>query len=200
MAKAEIFSLADQPVDARNRALQSLRQGELILLPTETVYGLGADSAIPAAVERLSAVKGRLREKPFQWLIATASFARENSTGWDPRAEKLAGAFWPGPLTLVVPNDGEFIGWRVPRHDWLLDLLVELGRPLIASSANASGQPPYAVFEPAYREFATIVDIAVDGGKLPVAVASTVVILEPGGIRITREGAIPAGEIQRALR
>lgn len=195
-----LLSLIEEPEQARAQALFSLRKGEIILFPTDTVYGLGVDSTATTAIERLYEVKGRPREKPFQWLIANAAMARDHSSGWDARAEKLARAFWPGPLTLVVPHHQERIGWRVPRHAWLLDLLAELGRPLIASSANRSGNPPSDTCPPACREFADIISFAVDGGRLASPTASTVVILEPDRIRITRPGAITEAQIQRALR
>ena len=194
-----VRALLKEPDQAWEEALRALQNGEIILFPTDTVYGLGVDSRATAAIARLYAVKGRPREKPFQWLVADIACARKHSSGWDARAEKLARAFWPGPLTLVVPHHGEGIGWRVPRHDGLLGLLAKLGRPLIASSANQSGKPPRMNFQPARREFADILGFAVDGGRLTASVASTVVILETRQLRVARQGVISEEQIHRAL-
>lgn len=196
-----ILSITKHPIEAKQQALQSIQKGEIILFPTETVYGLGVDSACPQAIQRLYEVKGRSQEKPFQWLIHDSAIARTQSQMWDSRAETLARAFWPGPLTLVTLTQNGTIGWRVPRHQWLLDLLKELGRPLVATSANLSDQPAWKDFAPAVRCFAHAISFAADGGSLEYGVASTVVTLEKENIRILRKGAISEKEIlQKAGR
>jgi L-threonylcarbamoyladenylate synthase len=135
------------------RALAAIERGEVILFPTETVYGLGVDSGNAAAVDRLYELKGRPKIKPFQWLISDVALARATSA-WSPAAEKLAAAFWPGPLTLVVQlssNAEETRGWRIPDHAWVLELLTKLGRPLVATSANRAGEPAALNFEEAMK-------------------------------------------------
>lgn len=184
---------------ARATALEELRQGRLILFPTETVYGVGADAANLAAVELLAVAKGRPPGKPFQWLVAEAGMARLGSTGWDDRAERLARAFWPGPLTLVVPSGEGTIGWRVPAHGWLLGLLREFGRAILASSANFSDRPPPKSCAEAVRLMGASAGLAVDGGAIPPGEASTVAQLTPNELRILRPGAIPESALLRAL-
>lgn len=184
---------------SRATALEALRRGELILFPTETVYGIGGDAAHPAAVERLAAAKGRPYGKPFQWLVADTAAARRGSTGWDDRAERLARAFWPGPLTLVVPAGNETLGWRVPRQAWLLDLLHELGHAIVASSANPSNTPPPKTCAEAVRLLGASAALAVDGGTVPKGEASTVAELTPRGLHILRAGAIPEAALREVL-
>ncbi len=194
-----IVSIREDPRAASEDALEALQGGGIILFPTETVYGLGVDPANTDAVKHLYVFKGRPKEKPFQWLIADASQARAVSGGWDERAEKLAQAFWPGPLTLVVAVEGETVGWRVPDHEWLHGLLVKFGRPMIATSANRSGEPPAKSCAEAFQHFGSDLALAVDGGLIKKGVASTVVSLEPGEVKILREGAISEASIRGAI-
>lgn len=194
-----IVSIREDPEMATRDALQALGAGGIVLIPTETVYGLSVDPSNAEAVTRLYDFKGRPKEKPFQWLIADAGQARGASNGWDERAEKLAGAFWPGPLTLVVRVDTENVGWRVPKHDWLHGLLSKFGRPLIATSANRAGEPPVQSCVEAFELFGEDLALAVDGGWLREGVASTVVSLADGELKVLREGAISGEQIRGVL-
>jgi len=199
-ARARILSLAREPEKALHAALETIQGGGVMLFPTESVYGMGVDATRPEAVERLYELKGRPREKPFQWLVPDLEFARAASKGWDERAEKLARAFWPGPLTLVVPVRGEqTVGWRVPHHDWLLKFLRRLNRPLAATSANPAEKPAPKIFRTALRPFADLVDLALDGGSIGRGAASTVVALEPSRIQILRPGAVSEPSIREAI-
>ncbi len=190
-----ILSIVREPVLARTTALECVAAGGIVLFPTETVYGLGVDSRQPAAMERLYDLKQRPKEKPFQWLIADADLARRQSPTWDDAAERLARAFWPGPLTLVVNG----IGWRVPRHDWLLGWLRELGRPLVATSANLAGAPPARSCAAALEALDSGVSLALDGGEIPEDEVSTVARIEQGRLHILREGALKEGALRRIL-
>jgi L-threonylcarbamoyladenylate synthase len=180
-------------------ALASLLCGEIILFPTETVYGLGVDSSNVKAIERLYDLKGRPREKPFQWLVPDVATARMGSTGWSETADKLAKAFWPGPLTLVIAVGEGTIGWRVPKQDWLLGLLKILNRPLVATSANFSGQSAATDYSSAHKTFRGKIGFALDGGSIKGGSASTVVSVEGENVRILRQGAIPEEEIRLVL-
>jgi L-threonylcarbamoyladenylate synthase len=184
---------------ARDAALGALRRGELALFPTETVYGVGADAAHPAAVARLAAAKGRPDGKPFQWLVSDADAARRGSTGWDDRAARLARAFWPGPLTLVLPAGDGTVGWRVPAHDWLLGLLRALGGPIVASSANPAGLPPPKTCAEAVRLLGGSASLAVDGGTIAEGSPSTVAELTRDGLRVLRPGAISEEALRAAI-
>jgi L-threonylcarbamoyladenylate synthase len=197
---AKVVDLKVDAAVSREMALTSLRRGEIILFPTETVYGLGVDSANPQAIEKLYELKGRPREKPFQWLVPDADVARSHSTEWNEGVEQLAKTFWPGPLTLVIASPTGTIGWRIPRQDWLLGLLRELGRPLIATSANLSGETPSEDFPTVIRIFENQIGFALDGGILENRTASTVVAVENGKLRILRQGAIPEAELRRVWK
>ena len=195
-----ILILSQQAPEALRLALQMIQRGGMILFPTESVYGLGVDSTQPAAIKRLHDLKKRSLKKPFQWLVANPDMARSGSDGWNEQAEKLARTFWPGPLTIVVPAQGQTIGWRVPGHAWLLELLTALQRPLVASSANQAGKPASGIFKTALTPFCQKIDLAVDGGTIEPGVASTVVAVKKRGIQILRKGAISKDEIQRVVR
>lgn len=184
---------------ARAAALDVLRAGELLLFPTETVYGIGGDAQNPAARARLAAAKGRAPDKPFQWLVADIATARRGSSGWDERAERLARAFWPGPLTLVVSSGETTIGWRMPRGDWLLGLLRAWGAPLAASSANPSGASPPKSCAEAVALLGETAALAVDGGPIPPGAASSVAQLTRDGLLLLRRGAIPEAALRAAL-
>jgi len=184
---------------ARASALEALRQGHLLLFPTETVYGIGGDARNSAVLERLAAAKGRAPDKPFQWLVADIETARRGSTGWDERAERLARAFWPGPLTLVVRSGETSIGWRMPRHAWLLELLRAWGAPLAASSANPSGAPPPKNCAEAISLLGEAAALAVDGGAIPPGAASSVAQLTRDGWILLRHGAISEAAIRAVL-
>lgn len=199
-AQVRALSLAREPEKALHAALETILEGGILLFPTESVYGLGVDAGRPTALKRLYDLKGRLREKPFQWLVPDVEAARLASEGWDERAEKLARAFWPGPMTLVVLVRGrQTVGWRVPRHDWLLEFLRRLKRPLAATSANPAGKPAPKTFRTALRPFAGNIDLALDGGSIGRGLASTVVALEPSRIQILRPGAISEKSIRKAM-
>jgi len=198
--QTRVLSLAREPKAALDAALQIVRSGGIILFPTESVYGLGVDSARSDAIERLYKLKGRPRKKPFQWLASDIDSARLASKGWDEQAEKLARAFWPGPLTLVVPTHrGRTIGWRVPRHAWLLEFLRRLGRPLAATSANPAGKPAPKTFKTALRPFLNAIELALDEGAIESGTASTVVALKLSRIQILRHGAISEKAIRKAI-
>ncbi len=177
-----------------------LRQGQLVAFPTETVYGLGADATSPAAVARIYAAKGRPRFNPLIAHVADLATARREGC-FTPDAERLAAAFWPGPLTLVLPRAPggtvcdlacaglASIGLRLPAHPMAAALIRAAGRPVAAPSANRSGRlSPTRAFDVA-RELGDAVDHILNGGPCSVGVESTIVgclgtvtLLRPGGI------------------
>lgn len=172
---------------------QRLRAGQVGILPTETVYGLMCRMDHGGARERLYACKGRDRQKPLQVLLAAAA----TSADWDladvapsAAAQRLATAFWPGPLTLVVPDRrGHEVGLRVPDHLFVRAVIRELGLPLHATSANLAGRPPAVSLAAEFADLAEPPDFAVmeDGGK---GAPSTVVRLAGTQCECLREGAL----------
>jgi L-threonylcarbamoyladenylate synthase len=187
--------------EARARAQRALGDGQLVIVPTETVYGLGADATNARAVAGVFAAKGRPAFNPLICHVADLEMARAHGV-FDARAERLARAFWPGPLTLVVPRAPgsaicdlataglDTVGLRVPAHDATRALIAALGRPLAAPSANPSGRLSPTTAQAAMDGLAHTVACALDGGPCAVGLESTIVgmlgaqcvLLRPGGI------------------
>jgi L-threonylcarbamoyladenylate synthase len=173
-----------------------LLAGGVVVIPTDTVYGLAAHPAHPAAVQRLYTIKGRLEAKPIALLAADAAAVMRFGAHLPPAASRLAHAFWPGALTLVLPCDhGPDEGFRVPAHDWTRALLAACGGVLRVTSANLSGALPAASAVTALQDVGLAADLVIDDGTSPGGVASTVVRLTAGTPAILRAGAIPADRI-----
>ncbi len=187
--------------DVVREAARLLRDGRLVIIPTETVYGVAALASSPAAMARLYAAKGRPPAKPVARMIASAD-ALPAALGTDvpPAARRLAAAFWPGPLTLVLRgSDGIPVGYRVPDHPVALAWLRALGDAVPAvTSANRSGEPAATDAASAWRALRPHAALALDGGPSRQGQASTVVQLEGPTLRILREGPIPASSISAA--
>ncbi len=191
-------------------AAEALRGGALVLMPTETVYGLGADAANPAAIAAVFEAKGRPRFNP---LIAhvTGLAAAERFAAFDARAVRLAEAFWPGPLTIVAPiHDGGAVcdlaragldtaAVRAPAHPLAQALLEAFGGPVCAPSANRSGRPSPTTLQDALDETGGAVRAALDGGACAVGVESTVVALLDGPPRLLRMGGLDRQAIEAVI-
>jgi len=192
--------LPDQPGLAR--AVELLREGELVAFPTDTVYGIGCRIGDPAALARLFAAKGRPPEKAVPWLVGSLGDVTGLGFLGGERAVRLADQFWPGALTLVLPSiDGSATqAFRVPDHAVTLALLRRAG-PLAVSSANRSGEPETLDADDVAIAFAGSDEPAatVDGGRVPGGVASSVVDLAGPRPRLIREGALPRAEIERVI-
>lgn len=171
-----------------------LKAGGVAVIPTDTVYGLAAYPAWPAAVARLYTIKGREAKKPIALLAADAAAAARFLGGpLAASAERLAAKFWPGALTLVLPKGDGFEGVRVPDHAWTRRLLAACGGVLRVTSANLSGWRPATDAPAALADVGLSADLVVDDGVSPGGVASTVVrvdaqgvctVLRPGGVSI----------------
>ncbi len=166
--------------------IQKLEAGEVIIIPTETVYGLAADGACEEALEKIRRLKGGDPGKPLQRLVSDVEEVRRRVRRWDARMDRLAARFWPGPLTLVL----EDVGWRVPDHDFMREVLRRFGRPLAATSANPAGEPPAVHCHDAVRMFEGKIDLALDGGRGSVGKASSVIRAAGPVLEILREEAI----------
>jgi tRNA threonylcarbamoyl adenosine modification protein (Sua5/YciO/YrdC/YwlC family) len=188
-------------------ALAALR-GELIVIPTDTVYGLGTRPDDPAATARVFAAKGRPRDLELPVLVPTAEAARAVAV-FDERAERLVGAAWPGPLTLVLPRSADAAGWdlggdpttvgvRAPRHPLALAILAETG-PLAVTSANRSGDPPAETCDEIHTLFGELVTVYLCQGDRLEGKASTVLDLAHGPASILREGALPREALVQLL-
>ncbi|MGH7011609.1 MAG: L-threonylcarbamoyladenylate synthase, partial [Caulobacteraceae bacterium] len=190
-------------------AAAALRGGDLVILPTETVYGLAADARSPAAVARIFQAKGRPRFNPLIAHVASRR-AAEGLAHFDPRARKLAAAFWPGPLTLVLPaREGgvcdlarsglDTVALRVPAHPLALALLEAFGGPLAAPSANRSGAPSPTTLADALAETGGAAAAFLDGGPCRHGLESTVVALLEGPPRLLRPGATTRAAIEAVV-
>lgn len=194
---------------ALDDAAKALRRGELIVYPTETLYAIGADALSQAALARLFAVKEREAKKPVALIAADSAMAFVLAREIPSEARRLAEAFWPGPLTLVLParaglpdaligaDDG--VGVRVSSHPVARELARQLGRPLTATSANLSGQPPASTLAQARSALGTKVKVYLEGGTLAAPAPSTVVAFDRGGIKVLRAGAISERQLAAAL-
>ncbi|SDZ07618.1 L-threonylcarbamoyladenylate synthase [Herbiconiux ginsengi] len=188
-------------------ARAALGKGELVVLPTDTVYGLAADAFDPAAVQRLLDAKGRTRQSPPPVLIPNLSTLDALATDIPDSVRALVAEFWPGGLTVILRatpslmwdlgETGGTVALRMPNDPLALELLAETG-PLAVSSANLTGQPAATTAAAAFDMLGDSVEVYLDGGERPEAVASTIVdATDPGGrITIVRLGAVSAERIR----
>jgi L-threonylcarbamoyladenylate synthase len=191
-------------------AAQALREGKLVAFPTETVYGLGADATNDAAVARVYAAKGRPSFNPLIVHVPDADLGFALGS-FNAEARALAEAFWPGPLSLVVPrapscpvsllaSSGlDSIAIRVPSHPVALDLLKAAGRPVVAPSANPSGRISPTTAEHVRRHLKDKPAMVLDGGRCKVGVESSVVSFMDGAPKLLRQGGVPRAEIEKVL-
>ncbi|MBF0384833.1 MAG: threonylcarbamoyl-AMP synthase [Candidatus Omnitrophica bacterium] len=177
-----------------------IRRGGVVVFPTETVYGVGCDFNNEKAMGRLREIKKRSVNKPFSVLIPQPELISNFSSSNNPSIYKLIDAFWPGPLTVVIPSKrgGPTIGIRMPNHKTALSLIEEAQCAVAAPSANLEGNPPPLTCEEALRDLDGMVDVAIDGGKTDIGQASTVVSLISDKPTILRPGSITKEEIDKA--
>lgn len=179
------------------QAAQLVAAGELVIIPTETVYGVAARGDSPEALARLLAAKGRGEAKKMACLAANLAAVRAAGAQVEAGAERLAAAFWPGPLTLVLPTAaGEWVGYRVPNHPVAWAWLRRLDFLPVVTSANRSGEPAAATAADAWLALAPHVALALDAGPATEGWASTVVKVVDGKLEILREGPISRGELE----
>lgn len=182
------------------RAGRILREGGLVVFPTETVYGLGANMLDDKAVERLKSVKKRPQDKKFTVHINDLSVISKLGCDIPPRARKLIDKYWPGPLTLVLrAGSGEKIGFRMPKNAVALGIIRESGVPVIAPSANLSGQPAPTDALDALKALDGKIEALVDSGPTDVGIESTVLDMTSEMPSVLREGAIKKSELLKAV-
>jgi L-threonylcarbamoyladenylate synthase len=206
----QLHTLSEIAEAAVAAAVAALKRGEVVVFPTETLYGLGADALNEAAVEKVFRLKGRNPDNPIPVLLADREMLKALVAEVPALAEKLIASFWPGPLTLVLParkdvprpllNSTGGIGVRISSEPLATGLVRALGRPLTATSANPSGKPPARTVQQAKNYFAGAIDLFIDAGELISRTGSTVVEIRANAINIIREGEIGKSELQRAVR
>jgi L-threonylcarbamoyladenylate synthase len=202
--------LAEKNSSAVSDALAALAAGEAIVYPTETFYALGVDALSSQALERLFAIKGREPGKPVALIAADTAMAFALAREVPAAARVLAEAFWPGPLTLVLPardgipaaliGDDGGVGVRVSSHPLARALATAFRGPLTATSANLAGEPPAVEPAAARRALGDKVKVLVEDGRLAGGAPSTVVAVDRSGIRVLRQGAVSERQLAAALK
>jgi L-threonylcarbamoyladenylate synthase len=189
-------------------AASAVRRGELVVLPTDTVYGIGADAFTPAAVTSLLEAKGRGRDMPVPVLVGTVRAANALVENLGPYGQDLIDAFWPGPLTLIcrvnrslswdLGDSKGTVALRMPLHSVALDLLKETG-PMAVSSANRSGAPAATTADEAEKQLGDSVSIYLDGGPCDGNTPSTILDLTTAVPRLLRRGAISVEKLRGVI-
>ena len=206
---AEIIDIAFAHASALARGCQVLSEGEPLAMPTETVYGLAADATNPDAIARIYEVKGRPRFNPLIAHMSGLAMA-ERYALFDPLSRLLAEAFWPGPLTLVLPlaeGSGihplctaglDTVGVRVPMG-FAGELIEAFGRPLAAPSANTSGKVSPTTAKHVDADLGDRIKLILDGGASGVGVESTIIKVEGDQVRLLRPGGLAVDDIERRI-
>jgi L-threonylcarbamoyladenylate synthase len=205
---------ADQLLPALRQARQAIGRGELVVMPTDTVYGVAADAFNASAVARLLAAKGRGRQSPPPVLVSSPTTMRALVAEVPEPVERLVERFWPGGLTIVLPAQpslrwdlGETRGTvavRMPDDRFALELLEETG-PLAVSSANLTGKPAALEIEAAVEMLRDSVAVYLDGGLVDTGVASTIIDAtglvgrEERAVTVLRDGAVSRAELREVL-
>lgn len=188
-------------------AAHLLRQGECVAFPTETVYGLGANALDKRAVAKIYAAKGRPADNPLIVHCHSQAQARELVRDWPQQVQKLADAFWPGPLTVVLPKNPvvpaavtgglDTVALRIPDHPIALDLIAAARLPVAAPSANLSGRPSPTRAEHVWQDLAGRIAAIIDGGPTGWGVESTVLDCTRLPFRLLRPGGITLEDLRR---
>ncbi len=205
---SEIRSLSIDRDAALEAAAKEIGAGGVVVFPTDTVYGIGADAFNPQATARVFEAKRRPRSMPLPVLVARPRQAWALCSGVPRAAQDLVAAFWPGPLTLILP-EAEDLSWdlgetrggvavRMPAHEDLLELISMIG-PLAATSANPTGEPTPRTVDEIANALGDAVSFYLDGGPAAGDAPSTIVDLTRRRPKVTREGAIGKREIEKAL-
>src|SRR5712675_2397267 len=194
---------------AVHQSAELLRAGDVVALPTETVYGLAANALDEEAVSRIFEIKGRPAHNPIIVHIASLEMAQRCVSLWPPIAENLARAFWPGPLTLVLPRSKEIpdvvtaggptVGVRWPSHPFIQAVIRECGFPLAAPSANLSNQISPTNAEHVRAQLGEKIPLIVDGAQSQVGIESTVLDLSVSPLQILRPGMIHAESLAAVI-
>ena len=176
-----------------------IRNGGLVVFPTETVYGIAADFSSPQAMKRLRDVKKRAEGKPFSILISQKGLISNYTSTTDPKLYKLIDTCWPGPLTVIVSakEEGETIGVRMPDHPIALRLVQDSQCTIAAPSANIEGNEPPSTCQEALKELDGLIDIAIDGGEARIGMGSSVVDVTKEHPVVLREGVIKQHDVDR---
>ena len=191
------------------KAVSILKNGGVVAYPTDTVYGLGACMTDVAAVDRIFQVKGRPKGMALPVLLADRNQIKEIVISVSPRAQRLADEFFPGALTIILPKSavvpdiitggGKTVAFRIPNHPVPLALINGLGKPIVGTSANLSGQPSALTAMEVQAQIGDKIDMVIDGGKCPGGIESTVIDLSGEKPIVRRQGAISIERLRKIL-
>ena len=182
------------------KAVTALQNGGVVVYPTDTVYGFGADATQQRAIQKIAFLKGRdAAAKPFLVMVQNMEMLAEYAVV-TPIAQRLADAFLPGPLTLILEQKGtaldyisaqggQGIGFRIPKNEICMALVEGAGKPIVSTSVNKSGMPHIASMSEIQKRFPEV-DVYVDAGELPTSAPSTIVDARGDTARIVRDGAL----------
>lgn len=177
--------------DVVDRIVDCLKGGGVVVMPTETVYGIMTLASNQKGRDRIFEIKNRPESKLLQVLVGSVDMAKEYGGRFSAGAERVGGEFWPGGLTMVVDGPGEeTTGFRLPDHELALRVIMALGEPLAATSANISGQPPIKDIDELKETFTEFPDLVIDGGECTGGVSSTVISTLNGELGCLREGGL----------
>ncbi|MDD3275326.1 MAG: L-threonylcarbamoyladenylate synthase [Candidatus Omnitrophica bacterium] len=197
VVKVSPFSLDDEVI---RQAARVLMEGGLVVIPTETVYGIAANALDQKALERLYQIKNRPKDKPFSLLIGHKHKVHELCRDIPVAAYKLMQRFWPGPLTIIMNSSKKgTVGLRMPDHPVALALITQAAVPLVCPSANISDHPAPADFSQAIKEMDGLVELAIDAGPAKIGRESSIVDLSVQPPAIVRVGAIGEDDLKRVL-
>lgn len=203
MSKTKIITVnsALPEIEKIAEAGRIIRQGGLVIFPTETVYGIAADANNPKAMERLVSVKRRSEGKRFSVLISQRGIIDNYTRYTEPNLYKLIDKYWPGPLTVIVPDKtgDETVGIRMPDHTVALKLVEESGCTIAAPSANVEGKKPPTNVKEALEDMDGLVDLALDGGPVDFGISSTIVDFTKPKPMVIREGVITQPDVDRTV-
>ena len=189
---------------------QTIIEGGVVAIPTDTVYGIAASVVNEAALSRIYEIKGRDANQPLPILVDSPDVLERLSPGIDRRVALMLARFWPGPLTVAIParpglarpliGPGETVGVRMPNHPLALEIIGKVGGMIACTSANRSGEPPARTAADVLASVGAALDVTLDGGVAPGGSPSTVITIRDGRPVVLREGAISAGAIEDAWR
>ncbi len=203
MSETKIVRVDPKNIKAEfiHEAAHILKSGGLVIMPTETVYGVGANMLNQKSLDRLYEIKKRPKDKPFSVHIADQSRVDDYAASVSLKAYKLMDRFWPGPLTLILKSikPGK-VGLRMPDNEIALRIIKEVYDPVALPSANLSGNAPAKDFEEAIRDLDKAVDYAIDAGETRLGLESSIVDLSGGEPVFIRIGAIKREDIEGAMR
>ena len=199
MAEAKVIEVSSNSPDESSVefAAELIRDGRLVVFPTETVYGIGVNYFNEKALKRLYEIKERPLNKPFTLHIADTGMLKEMHCEVTDFANELINKFWPGPLTLILKSGKDKLGFRMPDNAVAKLLIMKSGVPIAAPSANVSGEMPPTNVKSISDRIRRSIDLILDGGKTEFGKESTIVDITVSPYKVVRKGAIPESDIDK---